>query len=577
MLLPVFLLTFVFMTNVYANESLDLILSSCRKNLDFDSITEFEKFIKVFKEMTLSERVSRMPKGCKKSMQAILDLELVISKDDVCERSKITRLVQYHKKHIAPKGLLSVSGQPVTSTFFQKYAIQVAYTCKKNLLQNFARAQEELTAMGKVFEEARERVYSQEPSIKSNMNLMEERLDDLSTANIKPTDKIEQGLNEYREALTKLTRPEDILTFDPDECRSSKNREIKISNDKVNVFFKPILMCHQLHRYFGGSILSIARLANYGYLAVDEELDAKLANDATVKNWIIATQVCDPMVYMKSIGSEDDWTFVDTCVDEVQAIEVLVFDDHIEELEPDKLREMLTRSESTRSYAQKLMKSAMRKMAKIDMLKQISEDTSKRSIFRKSLSVLANRRMSFDPVRLKAEPLAKLRSNLASPSKQEVDRVELQMGIFKQPPMPEAEAFKLLIKMVDDERETCRLQAQASTGRMDEPVGFEVMSHLASIATILAIMITFEWLFFIVMTLAARLCHHLYFNFQHLLTFPPKVLSWSDADFAKLTDRLEKLDEDDYFDFHELSPYEQQQRLLLAKVFGNPPPMLYKD
>lgn len=574
------ILVSVLATNIYADDSFKLITSSCQRGLDFDGIEEFHKFIEVFRQVKSFDRDSKIPYDCRTGRQAILDLEQLVVKDDVCDRSKVTKLIDYHKKYMAPKGfLLGPSNKVVTSKFFQKYAIQVAYTCKKNLIRNLRRAQEELKALGRVLEEAKEKVYMQEPTIKANMDLLEERLDDPSSANVKPSNDVELGLNEYREALTKLSRPEDILTFDPDDCRSNQNREIKVSSDKVSIFFKPILMCHQLHRYFGGSILSIARLANYGYMAIDEELDAELLASATIRDWIVATQVCDPMVYMKSSISKDEWTFVDTCANEVEAIEVLVFDDDIEELEVNKLEQFIPKSEATRSHAQRLMKSALRKMAKIDLMRQISEDTSNRSIFKKSLRALASRRKSIGSMGVKQEFMVKLQDDLSKPISPTatLDQVELYKGEFKQPPIPEQEAFKLLEQMVSEGQETSRLQAQCGLDRSDQPVSFEVMSHVASIATILAIMITFEWIFFIVMTLAARLCHHLYFNFEHMLTFPPKILSWSDADFARLTDKMNKMDEDDYLDFEELSQQEQEQRLLLAKVFGNPPPMLYKD
>lgn len=553
-------------TTVSCSADLKLVRNFCQQGLEFDSIEAFQEFIKSFKRISDKQ----LEEKCRSSVEAILELDDIIVTNNVCDRYNVQKLIKYHRKYLAKNSV----PKPITYSFFRKYAIQVAYVCKKNLVRNLELARQELKDRSIVFDEAREKVFQDEPSIKTNMRLLSEQPDDLACSNVKPANGVELGLNEYREALTKLNRVEDILVFDPSDCKRNRNREIKVSLDKINVFFKPILLCHQLHRYYGASLSSIAWLANVGYTALDEDLDAELTDNHMVKDWIIAAQLCDPMLYMKTVSVQGDWAIVDTCSDEVQSIEIMVFDDDIEKLEIEKIREMIPKSEATRSNAQKLMKSTMRKIAKIDFLRQLSKDTSSKSIFRKSLNILASQRSSTNSPTANRDTIASLTGQLTDKSPQMVDPA--YSSSILQPPLSEQEAFKILMEVANIGKESLD-EPEGAVDRMDEPVSFDILSTAATFATVFAIMSAFEWIFFIVMTLAARLCHHLYFNFENMLTFPPRVLSWSDADFARLSDKLERLDEDDYFDYDELSPQEQKQRLLLAKVFGRPPPMLYKD
>lgn len=571
---------------------------SCANGLNFGSVREFMKFFEAYKQLEEEQlRALKVHKRCVKDRQAILELGDVLVTDMVCDPMKIDEFIDYHKKHIGSQpsafsSLFTDSSKPITRLFFRKYAIQVAHICKRNLAKNMAEAREELKARSKVFEEARDRVYNDEPSIKSNIKLIEEQPDYPPSVNVKPRDDTELALSEYREALTRLRRPEDILVFDRDECLKSKTRETLVSSDKLNTFFKPALMCHQLHRHYAGSVLSIARLANHGYVAVDEELDNKIADDASLRDWIIAAQVCEPMLYMaaaqKAKPRDDGMTVVDTCAEKVSAIELSVYEDNFDDFDEAALEEMLPRSKPTRESAQKIMNSALKKMAKMDLMRQLrkSGSSNKRSIFSKSLSVLK----SYTSGSSGAQDQLSARQQ-RNPSSLNTFSIqlsgELQKAVgplddaFVEPQLSDKQAYELLMTSLVEKPE----RSSSSNGELapqdngiDQAVAyFDPVSSLLTTLIVLAIMLTFEWIFFVVMTLAARLCHHLYFNFENLLTFPPKFLSWSDADFARFSDKVEQIDEDDFYDYDELTHDERQQRDLLSKVFGRPPPMLYRD
>lgn len=540
---------------------------SCKDQLDFNSINEFRSFVHDLK-IDNKEKISE---SCFKHREVILELEEVIETKEVCDYEKVDRIIEYHKRHFKSSRFFGIT-KPVTYKFFTKYAIQVAYTCKKNLILNLGEAKEELRSRGKVFEEARDAVFNEEPSIKSNIRLIEEQPDDPSSMNVKPKDKAELTLSEYREALTKLKRPEDILTFDRDDCKDSKHREILISTDKLQTFFKPAIMCHQLHRFYAGSLLSIARLANYGYMALHEDLDAQLNDNPILTDWFIAVQVCEPMLFQSTKKFQSEWAVVDTCARKSPVIEPMVFEDSIDdEFDVDMLNSMILRSEATRSHAQKLMKSALKKMAKLDIMNQLRAGAKTNSIFKKSLSIFKRPGKSLSNSNSKVSHFA---------SKFSLQLTGLNRGInpgepFVEQKLSDKESYELLMKGLGANGK----QDDVARGNgIDSPVSaFDPLSSIASYLTLMAIMMSFEWLFFIVMTLAARISHRMFFNFENILTFPPKLLSWSDADFASLNEKLENIDEDDFFDYDELNSEEQQQRDLLGKVFGKPPPMLYKD
>lgn len=555
--------------------SSSIVSKYCSQGLDFQSTTEFDQFIQEFK-LKSEDQLKKEPSigNCLRDRILILELEPLIQRQNVCEFSKIEDLVDYHKKYLKSSSRYSSrSSRPITEKFFTKYAIQVAHACKKNLLGNLEIAKQELGDRSKVFEEARDRVYRDEPSIKSNIKLIEEQSDCPPATNVRPQDEAELTLSEYREALTRLRRPEDILTFDRDDCLKSRRRETTISKNKMAIFFKPALICLELSRYYGASVLSIAKLANYGYVAVDEELDVKLADSRLVRDWTIAVQVCDPLLFMSTSKIDGDWATVDTCAERVTSIEMMVFEDHLVELDKDLLEDMMAKSEATRSGAQKIMKSAMKSMAKARIMQQLSSGVKKRSIFSESLAVFNK---PLDASKLGGGGFSSptsARETVLSDSVEKSLGGMMSVSVQKKEELSDKESYELLMKATSGDMNKSRdPDSKDGAVRMFDPI-----SSLVSGLTVIAIMLSFEWLFFIVMTLAARVCHSLNFEFDNLLTFPPKILSWSDADFATLNDKLEKLDEDDLFDYDELNPDEQQQRDLLAKVFGRTPPMLFRD
>lgn len=576
------IITLLYLDGFSCSESnLALIKEACDNGLDFDKIAQYKEFVEIFKYLDEQQlKANKINKVCLADRQAILELDDIITKNYVCEIFKIDKIIEYHKKFFK-LSLFSSTTKPVTHKFFVKYAIQVAYTCKKNLLTNLSISREELRARRKTFEQARDRVYHEEPTIKSNIKLIEEQPDLPASSNVRPHDEAELTMGEYREALVKLQRPEDILTFEPDECKSgSKRHETMVQHDKVELFFKPALMCHQLHRYYAGSILSLARLANHGYMALDEELDAQIQSDPVVRDWVIAVQVCEPMLFMTTKTFRGDMAIIDTCSSKVNAIEALVFDDHIGELESDLLDRLVPKSQATRGQAQKLMKSAYKRMAKIDLMKQLKSGAKRKSIFSKSLSILTNQNaaaeLSNSSSRSRADSFSKhftiqLSGDMAVTSGME-DRTTKD---FVRHDLTDEESFELLQNFVDTKHST---GSTGSKNDIDKPVAFaDPLSSLASSLAIFAIMLSFEWLFFIVMTLAARICNQLHFDFGSVLTFPPKFLSWSDADFASYNEQMEKMDEDDFFDYDELTPDEKKQRDLLNKLFGKPPPMVFRE
>lgn len=561
-----------------------LIEKQCELRLNFGTLSEFEQFIKDF-TVLLQEPIvtNKSLKKCLKDSEAIMDLASLVSRQDVCDMQRIDELVAYHRKYFVGGNLLK-NRNPITRRFFTRYAIQVAFICKKNLFNNLELAKSELKDRSRVFEEAKERVYMDEPSIRSNIKLIEEQPDEPATSNVKPQSEAELTLSEYREALTQLRLPEDILTFDTEECKNHKSRKTLISRDKSQTFFKPALMCHQLHRYYAGSLLSIARLANIGYTAPFEDLDARIANSPIIRDWIIAVQVCEPMMHMRITETRGEMAVVDTCSEKVNAIERMVFDDSFEDLNNTLLDELIPKSESTRHHAQKIMKSALKKMAKIDLMKQLKSGANKSTIFKRSLMASIHRgldsstggRSKHVSASMSAELLNKFSVEIPGESHDQL--LTGQMLRPSSPQLSDKETHDVLLQIVANSDKQMQAMCPVSEdNEIDKPVAFDLLSSVASTVLILAIMMVFEWVFFIVMTIAARICNELYFNFENLLTFPPKILSWSDADFARYTDELDNVDEDDFFDYEELNPGEQRQRDLLAKVFGKPPPMFFKD
>lgn len=555
-----------------SNQS-NLVVCWCQNGLDFTSLQDYRSFIEQFKVKTHEQlRQDKVATGCLKYRDAILELESLIQTQDVCDPNKIDALIDYHLENFKSSSIFASSrSKPIMHKFFAKYAIQVAYICKKNLIKNLELSREELGARSKVFEEAREKIYNDEPSIKSNIKLIMEQPDEPMATNVKPKDDAEMTLNEYRDALTKLKRPEDILTFDRRQCERSSSRRVNISKEKVQTFFKPAMMCLQLARYYSGNILSIAKLANAGYVAVDDELDVRLADDPMVRNWIIAAQVCEPMLYMRTERVEGDWAIIDTCSERVVSIESMAFEDNFDELDNEMLIEMLPKSEATRNNAQAIMKSVIKKMAKKNLMKELkSGKIKKRSIFSKSLNMLGG---PLGP----SGSSSIMQMNTASTSCR-LSNGAIDVSLLNEQSTGQSfdeGSFEELMKVLSDKTELSNSDHATSDDSSEGAVSmFDPLTSLASTLTVLAVMLTFEWLFFIVMTLAARICHQLSFNFDNILTFPPKVLSWSDADFTQYNDNLEKIDEDDFFDYDELNPDEQRQRDLLAKVFGKPPPRL---
>lgn len=535
---------------------------------EFDSIDQFKDFVEEAKKKDSKWLHAN-------DAEAILELDSILTTHEVCSPSKIDELVEYHKKYLTQNKIFKRK-KPVVHKFFTQYAIQIAYTCKKSLIRNLETARQELQDRSKVFEEATEKVYNEEPSIKSNIKLIEEQLDSPVSSNVKPKDEVELSFGEYREALTQLRQPEDILTFDRDDCLQSRHREIKVSTDKLQTFFKPALMCQQLHRYYAGSLLSIAKLANIGYAAYNEELDSKLLSNPMLKDWIVAVQVCEPMMYMYAKEVVGEWSIVDTCAPKVTAIETVIYEDNLEILNLNQLKDMVSKSVASRAHAQKLMKTALRKIARTNLLKQAQSATKKKGIFSKSLAMLTAQYVSssFTPeAAITAKSMQQFSFHLTRDFNSNI------MPNFSHSELSEKESYDVLMKIVNMDKKCLKNESGLERNEeTDSAVSFfDPLSMLVSTMTLLVIMMSFEWLFFIVMSLAGRLCHRLYFNFDNILTFPPKFLSWGDADFAKFNNMVDNVDEDDFFDYDELSPDEQQQRKLLEKVFGRPPPLMYKD
>jgi len=561
-------------TNPRHRMSMDAIERYCENELDFESVDHFESFIADFKvKSKLEFHEEKVPRICLNDREAILELDGLISRTEVCDPDKVERLIAYHKRHFRSNPLFNLN-KPVTRRFFTKYAIQVAYTCKKNLLKNLDMAREELTARSRVFDEARERVYSEEPSIKSNIKLIEEQPEDPVSTNVKPQDEAELTLNEYREALTKLNRVEDILIFDRDDCESGRHRETIITTDKLQLFFKPAVMCHQLHRYYAGSLLTIAKLANYGYMALDETLDSQIVESPQLKDWIVAVQVCDPLLFMSTKEIRDEVAIIDTCSPRVSAIEPIVYGDNFTDFDNELLKSMIPRSRASRARARSLMKSALRRMARMDMMKQLENGAKKKNVFSRSLALLSSYKTGS---KFKSQSDFSLGAGSTGGFSIRVSgsmSTVLPGNKFVQRSLSDEESYELLKQAINGD-----VRREVDEGNeIDGAVSvFDPVSSLVTSLTVMVIMLSFEWLFFIIMTLAARICYRMYFNFENLLTFPPKFLSWSDADFARFSDRTERVDEDDLFDYEELSPDEQRQRELLSQVFGRPPPMLYKD
>lgn len=575
----------LFALSVTECKSQDLVEKYCKLGLNFESINEFEKFMSEFLKLSNDQLASRKSlKICASDSEAIRALAELITTKDVCDMQRIDQLIAYHKQFFIKKGILRSHRKLITHEFFTRYAIQVALVCKRNLFKNLELARAELKDRSKVFEEAKERVYNDEPAIKSNIKLIEEQPDDPPTSNVKPRDEAEITLSEYREALAHLKQPEDILTFDPEECKNRKGTETLISKDKIQTFFKPALMCHQLHRYYAGSILSIAKLANIGYVAPQVELDNRIADDPIIREWIVAVQVCEPMMHMKgNEATRGEMVVVDTCSEKISAIEPIVYEDSFDDFENSLLDELIPKSEATRRHAQKIMKSMLKKMAKVNLMKQLKSGGSKKSIFKRSLMMATHKesqyvggRSSKRSATMSSEQLARLTAELTEHGNEHLKIEELSGTTSMPSRMSEEDAYNTLMEVVltDDKQMQC--PASEDNG-IDEPVSFDPLSSLASSLLIMAIMLVFEWVFFIVMTVAARVCHELHLNFENMLTFPPKVLSFSETDFARFTEQLEYADDDDFFDYEEQNPEEERRRELLAKVFGRPPPIISRD
>lgn len=553
--------------------NMEVITIACKLGLDFADINEFKVFIEEFKLATEEQlQQERVASKCIKQREAILELEKLIVTDHVCDTSQIDNLISYHTRYLKSSRLNVFAGKPITQKFFSKYAILVAYTCKRNLIKNLEESRELLRGQEQSLEQAKEKIYRDSPELKSNINLIMEQPDAPSNTNAKETSETEQTLGEYREALTRLKRPEDILTFERSECEKSSSRRAEIVASEMQMFFKPTLVCLNLAQYYSGSVLSIARLANYGYTAYDAELDVKLADSALVKDWIVAVQICEPMLYMRTEKIDQEVAVIDTCSERVTTPEnMLVFDDKLEDFDNERLEEWLRRSEASRPNNQKIMRSTMKKLAKANLLRQIK---------RSNMKVWTILKIGFKEMMSSSTYKVDMLSTTRQVSQQLSKGSINTEGLWENKKSGEQaaqEALDTLMAAVEDDDETKRSNRADDDDELDGAVGFSIEASLLTSLTLWAITMTFEWIFFVVMTLAARICHRMNFDFDSMLVFPPKVLSWKDAEFTRYAKSLEGIDEDDFFDYEELTPDEQKQRDLLAKVFGRPPPMLFRE
>jgi hypothetical protein len=551
---------------------MDVIVSACKRKFDFATIDEFRTFIKQYK-LVSDEQLSdaKVLSKCIKQREAILELDQLVVTERVCDSVQIDKIIDYHKRHIKSSRFNVLATQPLTYKFFAKYAIQVAYTCKKNLVENLNESSQLLRRQAESLERAKEMVFKERPDIKLNLKLIAEQPETPEMANFKQRSETETTLGEYREALTRLRRPEDILTFERAECKKSRTRRVKVAASELNMFFKPALYCLNLAQYYTGSLLSIARLANYGYTALDSELDLALADSPLVKDWIVAVQVCEPMLHMRTETIEQDKATVDTCAERVTTEEnMMVFDDKLEQLDNEQLEDWLLRSEASRANNQKIMKSVMKNLATARLLKEVNEGHLKTGAILKA---------GFNRLRKPGASVQVDTLSLTQELSQQLSSTAKGGGSdagTKSDEMSEQESFEALVQALGEEQEIESVHRVVDDG-LDGPVSFAMTSALTSTLMLILIMMLFEWLFFVVVTLAARICHQMNFAFDNMLVFPPRVISWKDAQFAGYVKSLEKIDEDDFFDYQELTPDEQKQRDLLRKIFGRPPPLLYRE
>lgn len=539
----------------------------CKSKLEFNKLSEFRAFYEEFKQLNL-ENIDSMDldSRCKRQLRSIIDLESIVSvTNKVCDSEHIDRMVDYHDRYL-------LKSHAITAQFFKLYAVQVSYTCKMNIKKNLSAAQSEMQQLTKVLTQARNAI-SNDSNLKTNLQMISSQTNEPASANVKPKTREELVMDEFRDLLTQSARVEDVLAYKQQDClKASKEKaHPSISKRKLDVFMKSALICHRLSRYYSGSILSLARLANHGYTAKIDKLDEELAQSRHFKDWLIAVQICEPLTHIKAHVKEGDPDsyVLDTCAtyEMAEVSEPMVFEDSFDEI-GDDIPLLAKLSDSSKDAAKKKWRSASRSIMKLKVKKTLKEKKSLKSkigsikSLRKSLgNDIYNVGSDDDDDGYSDEDMeASYLSRLDTSVFEDEETASIASMKAIQALMPTYESLTDN-EVFPDEKEV--------------RFGFDPVSYFTSLAIITAVMLAVEWIFLIALTLMARLESDV--ELSDVLRFPPKFPSLKPhTNFERVLHEYDDLDEDELIRYDELTETEKMHQRKLRKIFGRTPPAKFR-
>lgn len=551
-----------------------LIKRVCESKLKLDKLIEFREFIEEFKKVDLDSLKARgINNLCLKQRQSILDLEEIVSVTRyVCSYEHVNKMIDYHDKYLHKK---LFKPDPITGHLFKLYAVQVSYTCKMNIKKNLATAQEEMRRKTKDMLEAREAV-SSNSNLKTNLQWISSQPDEPVSSNIKPKTSEELLMDEFREILTKSTRVEDVLAYKQQDClqaNSNNNKDNKgeanvttISKKKLDVFQNSASMCQLLSRYYSGSILSLAKLANHGYMAKLDDLDQELAQSRRFKDWLIAVQVCEPLTHIRTNPdlANPDYYILENCVpDSITDEEPMIFDDHFNEI-GDNIRQLAKTSDSSKDAARAKWKAAATSIMKLKIRAQLRDKKTLKDKLASLFSLIINPRRldnDEDDSDYSDEEMEKSYISRVDVSLLRTDEVA---GIQSM------RAITALMPTFDSLSEN-----DVFPGEKEVQFSFDPASYFTTLAILTAVMLAVEWVFLIALSLMARIESSI--EFSDVLKFPPKFPSLrKHTDFKRVLDDYDDLDEDELIRYDELTESEKMHQKKLRKIFGRAPPAKFR-
>lgn len=286
--------------------SLDLVRRQCSQKLDFKTIDEFRKFMRIFKDVTddslASDNKHDEPvRKCLEDREALVALEELVDNYDrkrPCKYAEVGKLEQYARKF-----LLDYKRRPLSMKFFTLFGVNIGLRCKLNLLAHVKQADSEADQLDFVYTIASPTGWNVLINEHTKKSLKFGTSSYASNNVINRIAKLIPGLVQI-EQLDYLSfdharnenRPADWTGVE-EELYDTKDADVAA---KIEEFLTQIIeSCKNLDQFYVNSVLSLARLNELGLVVTMDTVNELHEHSMLLHKWLAATSFCQLMTRVR--------------------------------------------------------------------------------------------------------------------------------------------------------------------------------------------------------------------------------------------------------------------------------------